>query len=147
MLRRPLNAYRSTGADPPFTDPAGAHGTAMEGYYWRVVDANAGSVIVLGIRRGPNGPWAAVALAAHPAGVAQHAVAAPAAAEPRSFVARAARVLRGSADGSSMHLGETHGSSDGCDPHSSAGTARGWRGVLGGVRLRLDGATAYMEKN
>jgi hypothetical protein len=33
MLRRPLNAYRSTGADPPFTDPAGAHGTAMEGYY------------------------------------------------------------------------------------------------------------------
>jgi hypothetical protein len=33
MLRRPLNTYRSTGADPPFTDPAGAHRTAMEGYY------------------------------------------------------------------------------------------------------------------
>jgi hypothetical protein len=31
MLRRPLNAYRSTGADPPFTDPAGAHGTALRG--------------------------------------------------------------------------------------------------------------------
>jgi hypothetical protein len=28
-----------------------------------------------------------------------------------------------------------------------AGTARGWRGVLGGVCLRLDGAGAYMEKN
>jgi hypothetical protein len=82
MLRRPLNAYRSTGADPPFTDPAGAHGTAMEGYYWRVVDADAGSVIVVlcGICRGPNGPWAAVALAAHPGGFARHAVVA--AAEP-----------------------------------------------------------------
>jgi hypothetical protein len=31
VFRRPLNAYRGTGADPPFTDPAGAHGTAMEG--------------------------------------------------------------------------------------------------------------------
>jgi hypothetical protein len=56
----------------------------MEGYYWRVVDADAGSVIVVlcGICRGPNGPWAAVALAAHPAGFARHAVVAPAAAEP-----------------------------------------------------------------
>jgi hypothetical protein len=33
MLRRPLNAYRSTGANPPFTDAAGAHGTATKGYY------------------------------------------------------------------------------------------------------------------
>jgi hypothetical protein len=37
----------ATGADPPFADPARAHGTAMEGYYWRVVDAEAGSVIVV----------------------------------------------------------------------------------------------------
>jgi hypothetical protein len=120
----------------------------MEGYYWRVVDANAGSVIVVlcGVRQGQTErgqPW----LWRPTPPALRNAVAAPAAAEPRSFVARAARVLRGSADGSSMHLGETHGSSDGCDPHSSAGTARGWRGVLGGVRLRLDGATAYMEKN
>jgi hypothetical protein len=28
-----------------------------------------------------------------------------------------------------------------------AGTGGGWRGVLGGVRLRLDGATAYVEKS
>jgi hypothetical protein len=33
VFRRPLNAYRSTGADPPFTDPAGARGTAIEGWY------------------------------------------------------------------------------------------------------------------
>jgi hypothetical protein len=108
MFRRPLNAYRSTGADPPLTDRAGAHGTAMEGYYWRVDDADAGSVIVAlcGVRRGPNGPRAAVALAAHPSGFARHAVVAPAAAEPRSFGARAASVLRGSGDGSSIRLGE-----------------------------------------
>jgi hypothetical protein len=31
MFRRPLNPYRSTGADPPLTDPAAAYGTAMEG--------------------------------------------------------------------------------------------------------------------
>lgn len=47
-----------------------------------------------------------MALAAHPGGFARHAVVAPAAAEPRSFGARAARVLRGPADGSSVRLGE-----------------------------------------
>jgi hypothetical protein len=46
--------------DPPFGDAARAHGTAMEGYYWRVVDAEAGAVIVVlcGICRGAGEPWA-----------------------------------------------------------------------------------------
>jgi tocopherol cyclase len=62
VFRLSLDAYRSTGADPPFTDPALAHGTAMEGYYRRVVDAEAGSVIVAlcGVCRGQTDrgrPW------------------------------------------------------------------------------------------
>lgn len=175
MFRRSLNAYRSTGADPPFTDPAAAHGTAMEGYYWRVVDAEAGSVIVVlcGVCRGPDGPWAAVALAAHPGGFARHAVVSPAAAEPRCFGARAARVLRGSADGVSIRLGEDAwvelrlrstllwpGRAFGAlgPAHLLPGLAQYWHPVvlaakadgeasLGGVRLRFEGATAYAEKN
>jgi hypothetical protein len=84
VLRGPLDAYRSTGADPPFGDPARAHGTAMEGYYWRVVDAEARSVIMVlcGVCRGAGEPWAAVALAAHPGGFTRHALVAPAAGEP-----------------------------------------------------------------
>lgn len=39
-------------------------------------------MVLCGICRGPNGPWAAVALAAHPSSFARHAVVAPAAAEP-----------------------------------------------------------------
>jgi hypothetical protein len=42
----------------------------MEDYYWRVVDAEAGSVIIVlcGVCRGAGESWAAVALAAHPGG-------------------------------------------------------------------------------
>jgi tocopherol cyclase len=139
-----------------------------------VVDAEAGSVIVVlcGVCRGPNGPWAAVAVAAHPGGFARHAVVAPAAAEPGSFGARAARVLRGSADGVSIRLGEDASvelrlrsrllwprrAFGALGPvHVWPGLAQYWHPVvlaakadgeasLGGVRLRLDGATAYVER-
>ena len=175
VFGRLLDAYRSTGADPPFIDPARAHGTGMEGYYWRFVDAEAGSVIVVlcGVCRGPDGPWAAVALAAHPGGFARHAVVAPAAAERRAFGARAAGILRGSADGLSVRLGEDAwvdlrlrsallwpGRVFGAlgPAHMWPGLAQYWHPVvlaakadgeasLGGVRLRLAGATAYAEKN
>lgn len=65
-----LTAYRASGADLPFGDPLRAHGVAMEGYFWRVTDAERGrSLIVLaGINRGPRGPWATVGFAAHPSG-------------------------------------------------------------------------------
>jgi tocopherol cyclase len=175
VFRRSLDAYRSTGADPPFTDPARAHGTAMEGYYWRVVDAEAGSVIVVlcGVCRGREGPWAAVALAAHPGGFARHAVVAPAAAEPSFFGARAAGILRGSADGLSIRLdedawvelrlrsallwpGRVFGALG--PAHVLPGLPQYWHPVvlaakadgeasLGGARVRLEGATAYAEKN
>src|SRR5215207_1235071 len=65
-----LAAYRRTGADPPFGDPARDHGAAMEGYYWRLVHPEAGWVIVwlCGVCQGYGGSWATVALAAHPGG-------------------------------------------------------------------------------
>ena len=175
VLRGPLDAYRSTGADPPFGDPARAHGTAMEGYYWRVVDAEARSVIMVlcGVCRGAGEPWAAVALAAHPGGFTRHALVAPAAAEPSCFGAVAGDILRGSADGLRVRLGEdawvdlrlrspllwpgrvfgalgpaqvVPGLGQYWHPVVLAARADG-EACLGGVRLRLDGATAYAEKN
>jgi hypothetical protein len=64
-FRRALDTQRRTGADPAGHRSGAAHGTAMEGYYWRVVDPGAGAVMVVlcGVCRGPGGPWAAVALA------------------------------------------------------------------------------------
>ena len=42
----------------------------MEGYYWRFADPGSGRAIVAlcGVCRAPDGPWAVVALAAHPGG-------------------------------------------------------------------------------
>ena len=45
-------------------------------------------------------------LAAHPGGFTRHALVAPAAAEPSRFGAGAGDILRGSADGLSIRLGE-----------------------------------------
>jgi hypothetical protein len=175
VLRHPLSTYRSTGADPPFADPARAHGSAMEGYYWRVVDAEAGRVLVAlcGVCRAADGPWAAVALAAHPGGFVRHALVAPAAGEADGFGAKAAGTLRGSAGGLSIRLGDDTwvdlrlrstllwpGRIFGAlgPAHVVPGLAQYWHPVvlaaaadgeasLGGVRVRFDGATAYAEKN
>jgi Tocopherol cyclase len=175
VLRGLVDAYRGTGADLPFGDPARAHGTAMEGYYWRIVDASAGSVIVLlcGVCQGPDGPWATVALAAHPGGFVRHAVVATAAADPSRFGVRAAGVVRGSTDGLSARLGEDAwidlrlrsavpwpGRVFGAlgPAHAVPGLGQYWHPVvltaavdgqacLGGVDRTLDGATAYVEKN
>jgi tocopherol cyclase len=175
VFGRLLDAYRSTGADPPFGDPARAHGTAMEGYYWRVVDAAAGSVLVAlcGVCRGVGEPWAVVALAAHPGGFTRHALVSPGGAEPGGFGAVAGDILRGSADGLSVRLGEDAwvelrlrsallwpGRVFGAlgPAQLMPGLAQYWHPVvlaakadgeasLGGVRLRFESATAYAEKN
>jgi Tocopherol cyclase len=174
-LRRLLDAYRRSGADLPFGDPARAHGSAMEGYYWRIVDASAGSVIVVlcGVCQGPDGPWATVALAVHPGGFVRHAVITPAAADPGRFGVRAAGALRGSAGGFEARLGddawvEVRMRSPLLWPrpvfgalgpaHAVPGLGQYWHPVvlsarvegqanIGGVRMPLDGATAYAEKN
>lgn len=61
-----LARYRGTGADLPGQDPRRSHpGVAMEGYFWRVTDVGSGRVVVVlvGVNRGPDGPWATVGLA------------------------------------------------------------------------------------
>jgi hypothetical protein len=65
-----VGAYRRLGADAPFGDPRRAHGVAMEGYYWRLWEPASGrSVMALcGVCLAADGPWAVVALAAHPGG-------------------------------------------------------------------------------
>src|SRR5262249_14845005 len=66
-----LAAYRRAGADPPFGDPRGYHGIAMEGHFWRITQPATGAVVVaiVAISRDAAGaPWAMVSLAAHPGG-------------------------------------------------------------------------------
>lgn len=67
-LSRALAAYRRTGADLPYGDPRRAHGVAMEGYFWRVTDRDRGRSLIalIGVNRGPRGPWATLGLAAWP---------------------------------------------------------------------------------
>jgi tocopherol cyclase len=174
-MGRLLDAYRRSGADLPFGDPGRAHGSAMEGYYWRIVDASAGSVIVLlcGVCQGPEGPWATVAFAAHPGGFVRHAVIAPAAGRRGCFGVDAAGALHGSTEGLRAHLAddtwiELRARSPVLWPrpvfgalgmaHAIPGLGQYWHPVVlaarvegqacvGGAPVSLDGATAYVEKN
>lgn len=175
MVRRLLRAYRRSGADLPFGDPARAHGSAMEGYYWRIVDASAGSVVVFlcGICEGLEGPWATVAVAAHPGDFVRHTTIAPAAGRRDCFGVHAAEILQGSAEGLQAHIGDdtwielrTRSRVHWPRPVFGAlgpaqavpGLGQYWQPVvlaarveghacIGGRPVRLDGATAYAEKN
>jgi tocopherol cyclase len=174
-LDRVLRTYRRTGADPPFWDPGRAHGSGMEGYYWRIVDASAGRVVVClcGVCRGEPEDWAVVACAAHPGGFLRYAVVAPAMALPDAFGVRAADVLRGSIDRVALHLGDDSWVDVRLRPqaawsrrafgalgpaHLVPGLTQYWHPVLlasevegeaclGGSPVRLDRASAYVEKN
>jgi tocopherol cyclase len=170
-----IAAYRRAGADPPFGDPARDHGTAMEGYYWRLFHPEAGWVIVwlCGICRGSSASWAAVALAAHPGGFLRHGTLAPAAGDFDRFGARAGDAFRGSLHELRVRMGDDAWVKARLRPrvtwpqrvlgalgvgHLVPGLAQYWHPVLlaaevegeaclGGRRLRLDGAHAYAEKN
>lgn len=68
-----LSAYRRSGADLPFSSPERWHGVAMEGYFWRFTDVEAGrSVIVLhGVNRpfaGAPEAWSTIGVASWPDG-------------------------------------------------------------------------------
>jgi hypothetical protein len=66
-----LAAYRRTGADLPFGDPRRPHGVAMEGWFWRLTQAESGVVVIVlaGVNRDRAGrAWGTVGLAAHPGG-------------------------------------------------------------------------------
>ncbi|MCW3038225.1 MAG: hypothetical protein JWM31_130, partial [Solirubrobacterales bacterium] len=65
-MRGPLSRYRAAGADPPFADPARAHGTPTEQYRWRLTDPATGQAVLVGcgVHRGRAGAtWADVLLA------------------------------------------------------------------------------------
>lgn len=168
-------AYRRTGADPPFDDPARDHGSAMEGYYWRLVHPGEGWVIVwlCGVCRGAGGSWATVALAGHPGGFLRHDTLEPAAGDPDRFGARAGHAFRGSLQELRVRLSDDAWVEARLRPGVTwprrslgglglgqlvPGLAQYWHPVLlgaevegearlGGRRLRLEGARAYVEKN
>jgi hypothetical protein len=61
--------YRRSGADLPFGDPCGYHGTALEGYFWRITEPRSGTVVIVmaSVNRDPYGiRWGTAAVAAHP---------------------------------------------------------------------------------
>lgn len=71
-----LAAYRRTGADLPFGDPSGYHGTGFEGYFWRITHAPSRTVLVVlaGVNRDRAGmAWGTIGLAAHPGGLVRDA--------------------------------------------------------------------------
>ena len=168
-------AYRRRGADPPFGDPGRDHGSGMEGYYWRIVDAERGRVLVVlcGICRSPSGRWALVALAAHPGGLVRHAIAEPASGDPRRFGVGAGELLTGSLGRLRLQLDDAHWIDAAVTPsvawprgragalgaaHLVPGLAQYWQPVLldgeargeaciGGERVSLDGSRVYAEKN
>ena len=66
LLTRALSAYRATGADLPLQHPERAHGVAMEGYFWRITTPERSAIALIGVNRGPRGPWATLGLALSP---------------------------------------------------------------------------------
>lgn len=168
-----LEAYRRTGADPPFGDPLAAHGVAMEGWYWRLTDAAAGRVVVAlcGVCRPRRGEsWALVALAAHPGGlVREEIVSAPTVGREGLEAGSSLRAgpnrleLRLGGDEVDVRLreptrwprrafgglgpaGALPGLSQYWHPHLLGARVEG-RASLGGEEIDLGGATAYGEKN
>ncbi len=88
--------YRRTGATPPFGDPCGYHGVAMEGYYWRFTDHDAGRVMIAlcGVC---DESWAVVAVAAHPGGFLRWEIVERASVDFDGFGVCAGEMLRGDA--------------------------------------------------
>ncbi|MGZ4279402.1 MAG: tocopherol cyclase family protein [Solirubrobacteraceae bacterium] len=170
-----LHAYRAAGADPPFGDPRGYHGTGMEGHFWRLTHAAAGTVVVaiLAISRDRDDrPWSMVSLAVHPGGHVLSATLADAAAARRGLRLRAGDALRADertltvrVDGAALDVafeepvGWPRRAFGALGPaHAIPGLSQYWhpwlldarvRGTLrlGGRELALDGARAYAEKN
>lgn len=85
------------GADLPWQDPGRDHGTAMEGYYWRIVDPARARVVVAlcAVCRAPGGRWALTGMAAAPEGMVRSTVTPTGAARSGAFGARAAGALAG----------------------------------------------------
>jgi hypothetical protein len=170
-----LAAYRATGADLVRGDPGAAHGVPFEGYFWRIVDARAGAVIVAlsAVCQGPEGPWGLSTLAAHPGGFSRTVITRTARAGRAAFGVQAEGVLRGDAARLALDMGpdaQLDVALTDAIPwprrafgalglaHAVPSLPQYWHpvvltaGVRGRVRagdlsLDLGGATAYAEKN
>jgi len=171
-----LEATRSRGADPPFSDPSRYHGAGLEGFFWRVTDASAGRVVVVlaAISRDARGaPWGLTAMAAHPGGLVRSVVTADAWGDSEGPGLRLGEVLRADGDGVRADLGPgarlqaaferplrwppgawgamgpvqvVPGLSQYWHPHLLGAGVRG-EAEVGGARWELAGARAYAEKN
>lgn len=177
MMPRVLGRYRATGADLPFADPRRAHGVAMEGWFWRLTDERAErSVIVLcGVNSDRlGGRWTIAGLASHPGGFLRDAVVPGGHAERDRYAIAAMPAVRADEHGLEVDLGpdawlrvrfdgvhgwQRHRPYGGLGiahalpalgqywhPHALGGRATG-EAVLGGERVRFDGARVYAEKN
>lgn len=147
----------------------------MEGYYWRFCDHAAGrvAVVLCGVCRAPDGPWAMVTLAAHPGGFVRTVLTPSAHADPRGLGVTAGGALRAAPDRLELDLGP------GARLAAELGSPRAWprRGFgglgpaqvvpglpqywhphllgarvsgsaqVGGETWDLAAATAYAEKN
>ena len=87
-LTRLLQAYRRTGADPPFGDPSRYHGSGLEGHFWRFTQPATREVVIViaAISRDAAGRmWGMACVAAHPGAAVVTAVTPAASAAERSF--------------------------------------------------------------
>ena len=171
-----LRAYRATGADLPLGSPVRSHpGVAMEGYFWRVTVPETGQCVIalIGVNRGPRGPWATLGLAAHPQGTLAVAAHAGATADPLRLGAAAGAAFTADADRVRVELGADHSLHlEVTDPvpwpvgrlggssvfHSVPSLNQYWHpwllggralgyAVVAGERVDLTGGQVYAEKN
>jgi tocopherol cyclase len=171
-----LDAYRRTGADPPFGDPRGYHGVGMEGHFWRITQPRGGAVVIaiVAISRDAEGrPWAMASLAAHPGGAVRSATLPDANAATRGLALRSGAAVAADEGSLLIALGDDARLDIAfSDPllwprrafgalgpaHVIPGLSQYWHpwllraqvtGVarVGGDEIDLDGAIAYAEKN
>ncbi len=172
-----LDRYRRTGADLPFGDPAGYHGVAMEGYYWRLSDHRNGEVVIVILAIAMDAqdrPWGMVSLAAHPGGLVRTLTTPTASAAAHGIELTAGDALRATRTELHVDLGpdarldvafheattwparRAFGGIGAA--HVVPGLSQYWHPWLLGARvtgaaragdreLSLDGASAYAEKN
>ncbi len=107
LFSRLGRVYRASGADAPWGDPVRAHGVAMEGYFWRFSDAASGRVVIalIGVNRGPDGPWSTLGVAAHPTGHLVTLVHPEGSAVPHDLGASAGEAFVGTRDRLHVDLG------------------------------------------